>query len=104
MARGPPGWEVPCLSANNCRSFRVLGASQMQVGNRDGGNDPKLKQYLSHRHGKQHWCVEENLESLSLQADGQSAAQLARTQKLALLKLTALMDRYSPSSKQGWNW
>ncbi|NXC81601.1 RHG07 protein, partial [Cercotrichas coryphoeus] len=81
-----------------------LGASQMQVENRDGGSSPKLKQYLSCRHGKQQWCVEENLESLSLQADGQSAAQLARTQKLALLKLTALMDRYSPSSKQGWNW
>ncbi|NWI00841.1 RHG07 protein, partial [Tichodroma muraria] len=83
-----------------------LGASQMQVENRDGGNDPKLKQYLSCRHGKQHWSVEEsvNLEGLSLQTDGQSAAQLARTQKLALLKLTALMDRYSPSSKQGWNW
>ncbi|NXY02765.1 RHG07 protein, partial [Pteruthius melanotis] len=83
-----------------------LGASQMQVENRDGGDGPKLKQYLSHRHGKQHWSVEEsvNLESLSLQTDGQSAAQLARTQKLALLRLTALMDRYSPSSKQGWNW
>ncbi|NXB92781.1 RHG07 protein, partial [Vidua chalybeata] len=83
-----------------------LGASQMQVENRDGGDGPKVKQYLSHRHGKQHWCVEEcvSLESLSLQTDGQSAAQLARTQKLALLKLTALMDRYSPSSKQGWNW
>ncbi|NXB23351.1 RHG07 protein, partial [Rhagologus leucostigma] len=83
-----------------------LGASQMWVENRDGGDGPKLKQYLSHRHGKQHWSVEEsvNLESLSLQTDGQSAAQLARTQKLALLKLTALMDRYSPSSKQGWNW
>ncbi|NXH82076.1 RHG07 protein, partial [Edolisoma coerulescens] len=83
-----------------------LGASQMQVENRDGGDGPELNQYLSHRHGKQHWSVEEsmNLESLSLQTDGQSAAQLARTQKLALLKLTALMDRYSPSSKQGWNW
>ncbi|NWV38482.1 RHG07 protein, partial [Grantiella picta] len=83
-----------------------LGASQMQEGNRDDGNGIKIKQYLSHRHGKQHWSVEESmsLESLSLQTDGQSAAQLARTQKLALLKLTALMDRYSPSSKQGWNW
>ncbi|KAM6196172.1 rho GTPase-activating protein 7-like [Sarcoramphus papa] len=60
----------------------------------------------TNRHGKQHWSVEEsvNLESLSIQTDSQSAAQLARTQKLALLKLTALMDRYSPSSKQGWNW
>ncbi|KAM6055132.1 rho GTPase-activating protein 7-like [Theristicus caerulescens] len=58
------------------------------------------------RHGKQHRSMEEsvNLDSLSIQTDSQSAAQLARTQKLALLKLTALMDRYSPSSKQGWNW
>ncbi|NXY67409.1 RHG07 protein, partial [Glareola pratincola] len=57
-------------------------------------------------HGKQHWSVDESvsLESLSTQTGSQSAAQLARTQKLALLKLTALMDRYSPSSKQGWNW
>ncbi|NXI29852.1 RHG07 protein, partial [Sterrhoptilus dennistouni] len=95
--------SLPCLSATNCRSF---SASQMQVENRGGGNGPKLKQYLSHRHGEQHWPAEESLhlDSLSLQADGQSAAQLARTQKLALLKLTALMDRYSPSSKQGWNW
>ncbi|XP_027635517.1 rho GTPase-activating protein 7-like isoform X1 [Falco biarmicus] len=60
----------------------------------------------TNRHGKQHWSVEEsvNLESLPIQTDSQSAAQLARTQKLALLKLTALMDRYSPSSRQGWNW
>ncbi|XP_063269304.1 rho GTPase-activating protein 7-like isoform X1 [Prinia subflava] len=60
----------------------------------------------TNRHGKQHWSAEESvsLESLSLQPDGQSAAQLAHTQKLALLRLTALMDRYSPSSKQGWNW
>uniref|UniRef100_A0A8C3MN08 Uncharacterized protein n=1 Tax=Geospiza parvula TaxID=87175 RepID=A0A8C3MN08_GEOPR len=100
-----PSWMGSTLfKCKNCRSFRVLGASQTQVGNRDGGNGPKVKQYLSRRHGKQHWCVEENLESLSLQTDGQSAAQLARTQKLALLRLTALMDRYSPSSKQGWNW
>ncbi|KAM6251765.1 rho GTPase-activating protein 7-like [Porphyrio hochstetteri] len=64
--------------------------------------DPKKP----NRHAKRHWSVEDsmNLESLSIQTDGQAAAQLARTQKLALLKLTALMDRYSPSSKQGWNW
>ncbi|NWV00278.1 RHG07 protein, partial [Upupa epops] len=69
-------------------------------------NRAKLKQYLPHRHGKQHWSAEESvsLENISIPADGQSAAQLARIQQLALLKLTALMDRYSPSSKQGWNW
>ncbi|KAM9332421.1 rho GTPase-activating protein 7 isoform 2-T2 [Pholidichthys leucotaenia] len=34
----------------------------------------------------------------------QSASQLLLLQKLSLLKLTTLMDKYSPSSKQGWNW
>ncbi|NXS40286.1 RHG07 protein, partial [Balaeniceps rex] len=88
------------------RSCELGKEISRQKTNRDNGNSPKLKQYLSHRHGKQHWSVEEsmNLESLSTQTDSQSAAQLARAQKLALLKLTALMDRYSPASKQGWNW
>ncbi|NXF89475.1 RHG07 protein, partial [Eubucco bourcierii] len=60
----------------------------------------------TNRRERLHWSVEESvsLESLSIQPDSQTAAQLARTQKLALLKLTALMDRYSPSSKHGWNW
>ncbi|XP_029439971.1 rho GTPase-activating protein 7-like isoform X2 [Rhinatrema bivittatum] len=53
-----------------------------------------------------HWSNEQspNLESLSLQIDNQFAGQLNRIQKMALLKLTALMDKYTPSSKQGWNW
>uniref|UniRef100_A0A8C3JYU6 Rho-GAP domain-containing protein n=1 Tax=Calidris pygmaea TaxID=425635 RepID=A0A8C3JYU6_9CHAR len=91
-----PGGERPLSTFHRCR----------QKTNRDNGNSPRLNQYLSHRHGKQHWPVDESmsLESLSIQTDSQSAAQLARIQKLALLKLTALMDRYSPSSKQGWNW
>ncbi|XP_077183264.1 rho GTPase-activating protein 7-like isoform X3 [Paroedura picta] len=52
------------------------------------------------------WSTEEgmHLEDVSIQLDNQSAAQLNRIQKLALLKLTSLMDRYTPSSKQGWNW
>ncbi|XP_054833153.1 rho GTPase-activating protein 7-like isoform X2 [Eublepharis macularius] len=45
-----------------------------------------------------------HLETLSVQIDSQSAAHLNRIQKLALLKLTSLMDKYTPSSKQGWNW
>ncbi|KAM8973066.1 rho GTPase-activating protein 7-like [Pelodytes ibericus] len=43
-------------------------------------------------------------ENPFLHVDSQSAAHLNRIQKMALLKLTALMDKYSPSSKQGWNW
>ncbi|NXW77145.1 RHG07 protein, partial [Hirundo rustica] len=103
---GPEDKTAGEAEGESSSSSRSFSAPQMQVENRDGRNGAKLNQYLSCRHGEQHWSVEEseNLESLSLQTDGQSAAQMARTQKLALLKLTALMDRYSPSSKQGWNW
>ncbi|XP_038596351.1 rho GTPase-activating protein 7-like isoform X1 [Tachyglossus aculeatus] len=45
-----------------------------------------------------------SLDDPSVQIESQSAVHLSRVQKLALLKLTALMDKYSPSSKQGWNW
>ncbi|KAM5172439.1 rho GTPase-activating protein 7-like isoform 2-T2 [Mantella aurantiaca] len=43
-------------------------------------------------------------ENIYMQVESQSAAHLNRIQKLSLLKLTALMDKYSPSNKQGWNW
>ncbi|XP_035681138.1 rho GTPase-activating protein 7-like isoform X1 [Branchiostoma floridae] len=33
-----------------------------------------------------------------------SAGQLLVLRKLSLLKLTALMERYSPSNRSGWNW
>ncbi|XP_014425341.1 rho GTPase-activating protein 7-like isoform X3 [Pelodiscus sinensis] len=70
--------------------------------------DSEMASSFSHsnRHERRHWSTEEtvNFESPSVQIDNQSAAHLNRIQKLALLKLTALMDKYSPSSKQGWNW
>ncbi|XP_076025122.1 rho GTPase-activating protein 7 isoform X2 [Genypterus blacodes] len=40
----------------------------------------------------------------SAAVESQSASQLLLLQKLSLLKLTALMDKHSPSSKQGWSW
>ncbi|XP_045896343.1 rho GTPase-activating protein 7 isoform X1 [Micropterus dolomieu] len=53
-----------------------------------------------------HWSSEQNLPSLptSPGVEKQSVSQFLLLQKLSLLKLTALMDKYSPSSKQGWNW
>ncbi|XP_061596578.1 rho GTPase-activating protein 7 isoform X2 [Cololabis saira] len=53
-----------------------------------------------------HWSSEQSLPFLpsSPGLESQSAPQILLLQKLALLKLTALMDKYSPSSKQGWNW
>ncbi|XP_067852204.1 rho GTPase-activating protein 7 isoform X2 [Heptranchias perlo] len=63
---------------------------------------------LTHANRRQRlcWPSEQNVnpQNLHLQIDSQSAAQLNLLQKLALLKLTTLMDKYSPSSKQGWNW
>ncbi|XP_030067418.1 rho GTPase-activating protein 7 [Microcaecilia unicolor] len=66
----------------------------------------EIESPLAHSRSISCWSNEQspNLESLSLQIDNQLAAQLNRIQKMALLKLTALMDKYSPSSKQGWNW
>ncbi|NXC49484.1 RHG07 protein, partial [Penelope pileata] len=61
---------------------------------------------LEQRFSCRHRSVEDSvhLDSFPTQADSQPAAQLARAQKLALLKLTAVMDKYFPASKQGWNW
>uniref|UniRef100_A0A8B9DQ04 Rho-GAP domain-containing protein n=1 Tax=Anser cygnoides TaxID=8845 RepID=A0A8B9DQ04_ANSCY len=90
--------DVPTTEGeSSCELDKELSSTELMY-----ITDPKK----TNRHRKQHWSVEEseNLDSLSIQGDSQAAAQLARTQKLALLKLTTLMDRYSPSSKQGWNW
>ncbi|XP_029375179.1 rho GTPase-activating protein 7 isoform X2 [Echeneis naucrates] len=54
-----------------------------------------------------HWCSEQSLPPRppgGPGVDNQTVSQFLLLQKLSLLKLTALMDRYSPSSKQGWNW
>ncbi|XP_026226928.1 rho GTPase-activating protein 7 isoform X2 [Anabas testudineus] len=53
-----------------------------------------------------HWSSEQSLPSMppSTAVENQSVSQFILLQKLSLLKLTALMDKYSPSSKQGWNW
>ncbi|XP_069747735.1 stAR-related lipid transfer protein 13 isoform X2 [Narcine bancroftii] len=40
----------------------------------------------------------------SLQISTQSAAQLNLLQKFSLLRLTAIMEKYSMSNKHGWTW
>ncbi|KAF3841169.1 hypothetical protein F7725_007031 [Dissostichus mawsoni] len=52
---------------------------------------------------RQLWSSEQSLAS-SPGVESQSVSQFLLLQKLSLLKLTALMDKYSPCSKQGWNW
>ncbi|KAM8742105.1 rho GTPase-activating protein 7 isoform 2-T2 [Acanthopagrus schlegelii] len=69
--------------------------------------EPRSPQPRSSRVSQQlHWSSEQSLPSLptSPGVENQSVSQFLLLQKLSLLKLTALMDKYSPSSKQGWNW
>uniref|UniRef100_A0A4W5M075 StAR related lipid transfer domain containing 13b n=1 Tax=Hucho hucho TaxID=62062 RepID=A0A4W5M075_9TELE len=40
----------------------------------------------------------------SLQITNQSAGQLSMLQKFSLLRLTAIMEKYSMSNKHGWTW
>ncbi|XP_034406844.1 rho GTPase-activating protein 7 isoform X2 [Cyclopterus lumpus] len=72
------------------------------------GEEPKTRSLQSRCRVSQqlHWSSEQNLPSLptSPGVESQSVSQFLLLQKLSLLKLTALMDKYSPSSKQGWNW
>ncbi|TRY93119.1 hypothetical protein DNTS_007759 [Danionella cerebrum] len=53
-----------------------------------------------------HWS---SAQMLSLSNPGMgiqdtSAQRVSLLQRLSLLRLTSLMDKYSPFSKQGWNW
>ncbi|XP_063059734.1 rho GTPase-activating protein 7 isoform X2 [Engraulis encrasicolus] len=48
-------------------------------------------------------CLSPDL-GMGMGLEGQGPAQMNRLQRLSLLHLTALMDRYSPSCKQGWIW
>ncbi|XP_040907340.1 rho GTPase-activating protein 7 isoform X2 [Toxotes jaculatrix] len=73
------------------------------------GEEPKSRspQPRSRVSQQLHWSSEQSLPSLPTTCPGvenQSVSQFLLLQKVSLLKLTALMDKYSPSSKQGWNW
>ncbi|XP_043925493.1 rho GTPase-activating protein 7-like isoform X2 [Protopterus annectens] len=46
----------------------------------------------------------EQTPALLEQISSQGVTRLIWLRKLALLKLTTLMDKYSPTCKQGWNW
>ncbi|XP_070805203.1 rho GTPase-activating protein 7 [Pituophis catenifer annectens] len=45
-----------------------------------------------------------SLSSVALQIDCQSVAQMNLLQKYSLLKLTALLEKYTPSNKHGFSW
>ncbi|ETE72957.1 StAR-related lipid transfer protein 13 [Ophiophagus hannah] len=96
--------ELPNVDGED--SCRHLGEQGLMELTYVMGTETEMMPTHSTRHGRRPWSSREDthFESLSLQMDSQSATCLNRMQKLALLKLTTLMDKYSPSSKQGWNW
>ncbi|KAG9265918.1 rho GTPase-activating protein 7-like isoform X1 [Astyanax mexicanus] len=56
---------------------------------------------------KLHWSSEQTFltsTSTSPGIEAQPASHVLMLQRLSLLRLTALMDKHSPFSKQGWNW
>ncbi|XP_039533302.1 rho GTPase-activating protein 7 [Pimephales promelas] len=63
-------------------------------------------EHSDHRIQRPHWSSAQML-SLSNPSTGiqaKSAPHVSMLQRLSLLRLTALMDKHSPFSKQGWNW
>ncbi|XP_070595567.1 rho GTPase-activating protein 7-like isoform X1 [Erythrolamprus reginae] len=96
--------ELPNIDGeDNCRHLGEQGLMELTY---VMGTGTGMIPTHSIRHVRRPWSSREgtHFESLSSQMDSQSATCLSRMQKLALLKLTTLMDKYSPSSKQGWNW
>uniref|UniRef100_A0A8C5UB65 Rho-GAP domain-containing protein n=1 Tax=Malurus cyaneus samueli TaxID=2593467 RepID=A0A8C5UB65_9PASS len=83
-------------------SLEAEGSEDKAAGDAEGESSCGLSKEIGSAHLT--YIPDSNRSATLRFAFHSSAAQLARTQKLALLKLTALMDRYSPSSKQGWNW
>ncbi|KAK3554855.1 hypothetical protein QTP86_000961 [Hemibagrus guttatus] len=56
---------------------------------------------------KLYWCSEQIFSTPSPTTraiDSQLAPCVSMLQRLSLLRLTVLMDKHSPFSKQGWNW
>uniref|UniRef100_A0A8C6NT53 StAR-related lipid transfer protein 13 n=1 Tax=Nothobranchius furzeri TaxID=105023 RepID=A0A8C6NT53_NOTFU len=55
--------------------------------------------------GREPWTSDHlNQPASSLQISSQSAGQLSLLQKFSLLRLTAIMEKYSMSNKHGWTW
>ncbi|XP_061904850.1 rho GTPase-activating protein 7 isoform X2 [Entelurus aequoreus] len=102
----------PCPSSPTCIHLVVQNSEEEEESCEkisESGDESKTRSTpdKSSRVSQQlHWSSEQSLLTLpaSPGVENQSVTQFLLLQKLALLKLTALMDKYSPTSKQGWNW
>ncbi|KAM4809384.1 rho GTPase-activating protein 7 isoform 2-T2 [Rhinophrynus dorsalis] len=87
-------------SLNECEEPTVI------EGRRDSGVGASLTRTNRHRfrwHSFQS-SHRPSLSSASLQINCQSVTQINLLQKYSLLKLTALLEKYTPSNKHGFSW
>ncbi|XP_072262299.1 rho GTPase-activating protein 7 isoform X2 [Pyxicephalus adspersus] len=87
-------------SLNECEETTVI------QGRRDSGVGASLTRSNRHRfrwHSFQS-SHRPSLRSASLQINCQSVTQINLLQKFSLLKLTALLEKYTPSNKHGFSW
>ncbi|XP_055893919.1 uncharacterized protein LOC106078540 isoform X4 [Biomphalaria glabrata] len=49
-------------------------------------------------------CHRPDVTCRAMQINSLTVSQLVRLQKLSLLKLTSIMEKYLPVNKSGWNW
>ncbi|KAG8453763.1 hypothetical protein GDO86_000404 [Hymenochirus boettgeri] len=87
-------------SLNDCEETTVI------EGRRDSGVGASLTRPNRHRFRWHSFQTSHrpSLRSASLQINCQSVTQINLLQKYSLLKLTALLERYTPSNKHGFSW
>ncbi|CAL1573377.1 unnamed protein product [Knipowitschia caucasica] len=91
--------DQDCTQIQNSDSTELIHETFMNQGQ---GEDPRSEGGRADRTSSEDGPMSCCTSSASVQT--LSWCSLALLQKLALLRLTALMDKYSPSSRQGWSW
>ncbi|ROT70317.1 hypothetical protein C7M84_011417 [Penaeus vannamei] len=71
----------------------------------DENEDPCQRRVTVDRwHSFNRKSYQQSMRQLGTQINGFSSGQMLHLRKRALLRLTALMERYCPSNRSGWNW
>ncbi|KAH9519900.1 StAR- lipid transfer protein 13 [Bulinus truncatus] len=84
--------------------------THMSMERRDSGVGHSLTRASGDRRRKKlRWnsfqkCHRPDVTCRAMQINSLTVSQLVRLQKLSLLKLTSIMEKYLPANKSGWNW
>ncbi|XP_069468622.1 stAR-related lipid transfer protein 8 isoform X2 [Ambystoma mexicanum] len=95
-----------CASDFDSTGNSLNDAEEIEIRER---SDSGVGASLTRRRRGWHWHSFQNshrpsLNSASLEINRQSSAQLNLLQKFSLLRLTAIMEKYTVSNKNGWVW